>query len=298
MTLTDANTDPDSASPAAQAEESVAEVVEEHPWLERVVRSGWVAKGIVYALMGIIAFAIARADAPAEDASPEGALSLVIEQPAGRALLGVVGAGLVLYALWRFVSVAVQRGSSLNAWLHRIGYAVSGAFYVVLSVTALRAAIAGSDPDRSTMVERTSASLLQSEVGRWVCLALGLVIIGVAVAFAHHAITRSFLDELDMSDASRHEALAITVLGVAGHLGRSAVTGLVGIFIAAASIQADPTEARGFDRSLRHVAGSMWGTALVTLAAIGLLTYGVFCIASLRRRVLVDTARSAAGRGR
>ncbi len=270
--------------------DEVERVVERHPWIETVTRLGWGAKGLVYALMGGLAVAIARSQAPDEDASPEGALSVVLQRPLGRPLLGVVGAGLVLYAVWRLLSVALQRGTDPDAWLHRLGYAFSGIFYSVLAWTAIRSALANDDPDRSTTVERISAELLGSGVGRFAVLIGGAVTIGAGLYFAKQAVTRDFRDELDLSDAGPFEARAVDLLGVVGHAGRSLVTILVGVFVGLASLHADPNEARGFDRSLRHVASQPGGAALVLAAAVGLVLYGAFCLVSLRHRDLVENS--------
>lgn len=108
-------------------------------------------------------------------------------------------------------------------------------------------------------------------------------------------MTCDFRDELDRSSAGPLEAGAIDLLGVVGHVGRSLVTILVGLFVGLASLQADPSEARGFDRSLRHVAGHPAGATLVLIAAVGLVLYGAFCLVSLRHRDLVD-APSCGGR--
>lgn len=275
--------------------DEVEQVVERHPWIETVTRFGWGAKGLVYAVMGVLAVAIARSQAPDEDASPEGALSVVLERPFGRPLLGVVGVGLVLYAVWRLLSVVLQRGADLDAWLHRVGYAFSATFYAVLAWTAIRSALANDDPDRSTTVERISAELLGSGLGRLAVLIGGAIAIGAGLYFAQQAVTRDFLDELDLSSAGPLEARAVELLGVVGHVGRSLVTILVGVFVGLASLRADPNEARGFDRSLRHVAGHPVGAALVLTAAVGLVLYGAFCLVSLRHRDLVDT-NSGGGR--
>jgi hypothetical protein len=281
---------------ADEAADQVEEVVERHPWIETVARLGWLSKGVVYGLMGVLAFAIARLEPGSEDASPEGALSLVLERPGGRYLLGAVGVGLALYSAWRLLSVVLERRDGLEGWLHRLGYLFSGVFYGLLTVTAIRSALAGHDPERSTTVERVSSSLLGSSVGRWLVLIGGLIVIGVAGYFIREAVGRRFRDELDLGDAGKGERRLIDIVGVTGHLGRGLVTFLVGLFVTVAAVRVDPDEARGFDRALRSVAETSWGTYVVGAAAIGLITYGLFCLVSLRHRDLVDGASGRSGR--
>jgi type IV secretory pathway VirB2 component (pilin) len=269
-----------------QVADTVSEVTREHDWVEPVVRAGWAAKGVVYSLMGLLALSIARQQPAEEDASPEGALSVVLEQPFGRVLLAVLAVGLVLYSCWRVLTVALIRGSDVKDWLERIGYSFSAAFYAVLAVTAGRHALAGRDPERSSTVESLSSSVLGSTFGRVVVGAAGVIVIGVSLYFASKAVRRSFLENLTFEGASEGERHLVTTSGVVGWAGRAVVTFLVGLFVTIAAVQADPSQARGFDQSLRTVASSSWGTSVVLLAAVGLIVYGVYCLLSLRHREL------------
>jgi hypothetical protein len=76
-------------------------------------------------------------------------------------------------------------------------------------------------------------------------------------------------------------------MGRVGWAGRTAMMGLIGFFICRAAWRFDPDDAQGLDGSLRKVAESGLGTALVLVVAAGLFTYGVFCIVSAPRRLLV-----------
>lgn len=261
--------------------DQAAELHREHPWVERLTRWGWPAKGVVYTLMGFLAVTIARHEPTDEDASPEGALSIVLERPFGRVLLLAVAAGLVLYSTWRILSVVIKQGSSLHDWLERIGYGFSAVFYLLLAWAAVRAAVAGDDLDRSTMVEDLSRPLLESTFGRMLVALAGLVVVGVAAYFASTGLRRSFLDDLDLPRGEVEHRL-IETSGVIGWLGRATVTFLVGLFLVVAAVQADPSDARGFDRSLREVASNGVGGWVVLLAGIGLLVYGLHCFVVAR----------------
>jgi len=187
-----------------------------------VTRLGWVAKGAVYVLMGLTAWTIARQQPTEDDASPEGALARVVASPSGRLLAGVLALGLVLYAAWRLLSSALVRGTDLSAWLHRLGYLLSSAFYLILALTAGRAALVNDRPEDHTVVERLSADLLSSGFGRVALGVLGLVILGTGLFFVvDKAARRSFLDDLQLHhpgeginrDAPPAERRAITAAG-------------------------------------------------------------------------------------
>jgi hypothetical protein len=276
----------DSGSTRAIVDE-VHDVVDEQPWVRTVTRLGWAAKGAVYLLMGLTALTVARRRPTDDDASPEGALGQVMENPAGRVLLGVLAVGLVLYVGWRLLSAAWVRGNGLDEWLHRIGYVFSAAFYALLAWTAATSVLRDHRPEDSNAVERISKSLLGSAIGRWVLATLGIVVLVVGVYFVvKKSIKRSFLEELSLGGASEAERKAITVSGVVGWFGRGVVTVLVGFFVTKAAIEADTDDARGFDRALREVATSDLGRLAVATSAAGLVVYGLFCFVSLRHQEL------------
>jgi hypothetical protein len=261
--------------------------------VEWATRPGWLAKGFVYLLMGVTTISIARQRRTDDQASPQGAIDRVIEQPGGRALLGVLAVGLLLYAAWRILGVAVIRGHGPSEWAHRVGYLSSAGVHLVLGWVAGRGAIGGVEPGRDNTVERLSRSLMDSGAGRIVVAIAGIATIAVGAYFVvGKGAMRSFTDDLrgvTGTSADRGRDRALVVLGVAGWVARGVVTILVGFFVARAAVQHDPADARGFDGALRQLATTTWGTALVWLAGIGLCTYGLFCLVSFDRRSLEDS---------
>src|SRR5262249_42860301 len=150
-------------SPVEHVTDEVAEhaehVVRAQPWLEPIMRAGWLAKGVVYSLMGLTAYTIGRHHYTPDDASPEGAVAQVVDTPGGTALLTTLAVGLILYSAWRLLSVALIRGNGLHEWGDRLGYTFSAAFYTVLAVTAIGAVMNGQEPKDSNSVENISRSM-------------------------------------------------------------------------------------------------------------------------------------------
>lgn len=275
----------------SRAADGVDDAVRERPWLESLGRLGWIAKGVVYLLFGATATQIARQEPSDDEASPAGALNRVLEQPGGRVLLSLMAVGLVLYFLWRVLSVAVIRGSDLSAWADRVGFSFSAAFYALLAFTAVRAVMRGSESGGDSTVEQISRSLLDTTWGRVLVTVGGVVTIGVGLFFlVQRGIMHSFTDSLHGVDESDDEALdrVIVAAGIAGWIGRGVVTILVGYFVARAAITFDPDDARGFDGALRAIATTSTGTILVWVSAVGLMLYGAFCVLSHRYRRLED----------
>lgn len=274
--------------------DTVDDAVDENPWIEKVFQFGWIAKSLVYTLMGVAAIQIARLDSNADgEASPEGSIAAIADAPVGRALLAVLTTGLALYFIWRILSVAIIHGNGVREWADRVGYTFSGLFYLVLAYTAGKAAFTGIDPEKSNTVERLSKSVLEMTGGRMLLGAAGLITIGVGTYFIiHKGIQRSFADDLarvqpDPQDNEPKRA-ALVIAGVIGWVGRGIVTVFVGFFVVRAAVRFDADDARGFDQSLRQVAGTGLGSAVVFACGIGLIAYGAFCFASYRFRTLDD----------
>lgn len=286
------STDGAGDAPTEDVAERTKDVVDSSGWLEHVARLGWVSKGLVYTLMGFLALAIARQERTSEeDASPEGALRAVMERSGGRALLVVLGIGLLLYVAWRLLSVALIAGNELGHWADRVGYSFSAIFYLTLSWTALGAAMRNDAPEDGNTIERLSRTLLENGWTRILLGVGGVVVIAIGLYFiVRKAFLRSFADDLDgVADTwapNGGYARILLVAGVLGWLGRGVVTVLVGFFVTRAAIRFDASEARGFDRALRQVATTDLGTLLVAGTAIGLIFYGAYCLLSVTRRSL------------
>lgn len=282
-----APTDSDGASdPTDEAER----FVERHRrTIEVFTRVGWLAKGTVYLLFGITAVAIAQQSAPNDEASPQGALGQIMDVPAGRALMLVMAVGLLLYAVWRAASVILVDGDDAHAWGDRLGYSFSAVFYTLLGITAARSGWEGREAGDSNTVESVSQTLLDNGLGRWALGLGGLATIAVGGYFAiSKGVMRGFAEDVRgvTEDGGVGKDLAIWIAGVVGWVGRGAATVLVGWFVLRAAITFDPDEARGFDRALREAASTTIGTVLVWVVAVGLISYGAFCLATHRRRTV------------
>ena len=287
------DTDSDNVEDVADA---VDDAMRDNPFVEKVTKYGWMAKGVVYVVMGLAALQIAGLNPLAErgdqsQASPEGAIGSIAEATYGRVMLAVLAVGLILYSCWRALSVAMIRGKELSDWADRIGYSFSALFYVVLAWSAAKAAISGAQPKDSNSVERFSRMALESDIGRVLLGVAGVVTMAVGAFFiVHKGIQRSFTKHLHGAETNPADDepldAALVIAGIAGWIGRGVVTILVGFFVTRAAVRFDPEDARGFDRSLRMVAGTSTGTILVVACAIGLVLYGVFCFASHSYRSL------------
>ena len=73
--------------------------------LDHAARIGLVAYGAVYLLIGWLAIQLALGD-HSEEASPQGALAELAQQPFGKVLVWAVAIGLTLLVVWRVIEAA------------------------------------------------------------------------------------------------------------------------------------------------------------------------------------------------
>ncbi len=79
-----------------------------NPWTERLARLGYLAKGVVYAVVGVLALQVAFGTG-GQTTDTKGALATLAQGPLGTALLAVVAAGLVAYAVYMALEARYRR---------------------------------------------------------------------------------------------------------------------------------------------------------------------------------------------
>ena len=71
-------------------------------------------------------------------------------------------------------------------------------------------------------------------------------------------------------------------MGLVGFPGKGIALGLVGGLLVYAAVTFDPEKASGLDGALRTVLDAPFGQFLLTLVALGIAAFGVFCLIRAR----------------
>jgi formate hydrogenlyase subunit 3/multisubunit Na+/H+ antiporter MnhD subunit len=256
-------------------------------WVGRAGRVGLVAKGVSYALVGVLAIALA-AGLGGRATGREGALEVVADELFGRVLLIVLAAGFAAYALWRLAQAILDRddeGLDGPGIAKRIGYLGRAVLYGSLTVTALTLLDGtGSKESDTGEARRQTAEALSWPAGRWLVTAVGVGFLVAAGFNGFRAFTQKFEEKWKTAELDDRTQDWLARIGSIGLLARFVVFGLIGLFLVKAAYEYDPGEAIGLDGALRTVVDGSYGGALLGALAAGLLAYALFCLVEARYR--------------
>jgi hypothetical protein len=253
------------------------------PGFELLARAGFVARGLIYGIVGILAVKLALGTG-GDSASQNGALKAIAHQPFGRALLILVAIGLGGYALWRLVRALLGHGlEDSDTAFDRVVAFASGLVYAGLCAIAVEILL-GAGGGGSGGAHRTTAGVFGWPGGTWLVGIAGAVLIGVGLYQGYRGLTREFLEDSKTEDMSPRMQSWITWVGSFGYLARMIVFGLVGVFLIKAAIDFDPNKAVGLDGALAKVAHASYGPIMLGIVAAGLIAFGVYSLGDARYR--------------
>lgn len=273
-------------SPLPDVQQSARQAAS-HPWVERLARFGYAAKGVVYFIVGLLA-AQAAFGPGGQTTDTDGALSTILHQPFGKFLLALTAIGLIGYALWRFVQTIVDpehsgEPNSAQRILQRIGYAFSAIAYTGLAFTAVQL-IRGIDSGGGDSTRDWTARLMDQPFGRWLVGLAGLVVLAVGVSYLYQAYKASFQRSFNLHRMNTTQRRWAKWLGQFGIAARGVVFGIIGSFLVLAAFQSNPNQARGLGGVLATLARQPFGPWLLGSIALGLIAYSGNCIIEARYR--------------
>jgi hypothetical protein len=249
---------------------------------EWLARAGLVARGLIYAVIGMLAIKLALGDG-GKTTDQNGALQTIAEQPFGKALLIIVTIGLAGYATWRLLRAAIGHGpESSDDTKDRLDGAWSGVSYALLCVTAVSILIGSGGSSGSP--DQTTGGVLGWPGGQVLVVIAGLVAIGAGLEQGYKGIRRKFLEDSKTEEMGESVERAFTALGGFGHLARMVVFTLVGYFFIRAALDYNPDKAVSLDGALTALGHASYGPVLLGVVAAGLIGFAAYSIADARYR--------------
>ncbi|MCC9655438.1 DUF1206 domain-containing protein [Rhodopirellula halodulae] len=245
-------------------------------WVETLGRAGHIAKGVVYFIVGFLAFRV-TIGAGGEVGGARNAIQEIGQQPYGKAMLGLVAIGLLGYTAWRWVQAAKDTegaGTDTKGLVKRTGYAISGLTYLLLGGYAgsLALGLGGSSSGGNSQ----ASFLLDSTAGRVVLGIAGAITIGVGIYFMIKGYQAKFMSKYHLAEMSNTFRQAALHAGRIGLITRGIAFAIIGYFLAQSAWQGTGGgEIAGMGDALSAIASQTYGRILLGVVGFGLMAYAV-----------------------
>ncbi len=242
-----------------------------------MVGVGLASYGLVHLMLAWLAAQVAFGGGG--DASQQGAMKQLAEQPFGVVLLWAMAVGLLTLTAWQIMEAVVGRAGQKSAQKVRrrlvsVGRAV---VYLGLAVTAASVAM-GSGSSSGQSEETLSARLLAVPFGRILVAIVGLAVVSVGIAQIVKGVKRKFTDDLDGGVST-----SVLRLGTVGYCAKGVALAIIGLLFGWAALSYDPEKAGGMDAALSTLRDQPFGTVLLVIMSLGIACFGVFCFVWARK---------------
>ncbi len=258
-------------------------------WVERLARFGYAAKGVVYAIVGVLAVQAALGTG-GETTDTKGALGAIAAQPFGKFLLALLTIGLIGYVLWSFVQAIKDpehKGDDAKSLARRLGYGMTGLVYAGLAFSAIKLIMGSGGGSGGNSEQDWTARLLAQPFGQWLLGLVAAFIIGLGFYQHYQAYKAKFRKQMKLQEMSATEETWATRIGRFGEAARGIVFVIIGFFLIQAARQSDPSKARGLDGALQSLAQQPYGPLLLGIVALGFVAYGIHMGVQARYRRII-----------
>jgi Domain of Unknown Function (DUF1206) len=251
---------------------------------EWLARAGFVARGLIYGIVGILAIKLAIGSG-GTTTNQQGALKTIAHQPFGKVLLMLVAIGLAGYALWRVTRALLGHGpEDSDSGFDRVAALASGIVYAGLCAVAVEILLGAGSSGGSGSAPQATAGVLGWPGGTWIVGIAGAALIGVGLFQGYRGLSKEFLKDSKTEEMSTRVRDWIEWIGSFGHLARMVVFGLVGAFMIKAAVDYNPNKAVGLDGALAKIAHASYGPFLLGIVAAGLIAFGLYSLSDARYR--------------
>lgn len=243
------------------------------PWVRRFGRLGYLTKGVVYAMIGVLA-ALAAFGPSGDTTGKTGALQSIAEMPFGEVALWVIGVGLIGYIVWDVIKVI--KDPEDDGLIKRAGSLISAVIYTNLAFGALKLASHTGYVDVDDSGKTISAKLIEQPFGVWIVGLVGAIIISYGVYEIYSGSKEKFMSKFQTAEMHNKELKIARISGKLGLISRGIVLSMVGFFFIRTAYTLNPEESKGLGGALTELANQPFGQSLLAIVAVGLILYGVY----------------------
>ena len=220
--------------------------------IELAARLGYMAKGLVYGTVGVLATMAAFGVASGKLTGTRGAIQALNNESWGMFVLGLLAIGLLGFTIWRFVQAirdTEDKGDDFKGYMQRVGLLISGGIYGWLAFYAGKLLMNHGSGGGSSTQER-AATVMSHDGGVLLVGAIGIGFIGVGLWQFYRAISARFKRNWKTAQMSHKEEKTATTVSRLGIGARAVAFVITGGFLAYAALTHDPQDAIGLSGAL------------------------------------------------
>lgn len=269
------------AGVVAEAKNAVGNV-QKNPWIDRLTRVGYAVRGLIYGLMGYLAF---RTIIPGGGriTDQNGVLATIASKPFGKIVLIVIAVGLVGLLIWgivRAIADPYRKGDDMKGIVARAGYFISGLSYGALLIPTMNL-IRGSSRGTASSTQKAqqvSANILTKPYGPALVGLVGIILVGVGISRIVAGLRADLHERLKSYEMTAEQRRWAIRLGRFGYIAIGIVFIIIGALAVIGAATLNPRRITGFDGALTFLAHQSYGPFLLVIVALGLIAFAIYSI--------------------
>jgi hypothetical protein len=252
--------------------------------LEYLARGGFIAYGVIHLLFAWIALQLAFGSS-SESNDQSGAFQELAQKPLGKTLVVITIVGMIGLAIWQALEAALGQSGEQNrmAMAERFVSGCRTIMYLYFAFVGIKV-LRGSGSSSGDSSQKGASSLMDSTAGRLLIGLVGLVVLGIGIGLVIYGVKKKFEEHLNTQQMNAKVHKTVERLGMAGYSAKGVAYAIAGVLVVIAAVKYDPEKARGLDAALKTLAGAPYGPWLLSLMALGIAAFGVYCFFQARYR--------------
>lgn len=246
--------------------------------IRAIARLGLTAKGIVYCLLGMLAFMAAFHinGTTSGSVDKKGVFSFVEHQYGGKILLGVLALGLLCYSIWRLISAFSQKNAEPDRkkWTKGVRYFFSGLVYLSLAVFAGKMTFEIGDSGSGK--EDLLYGLFDQPFGHLITVLAALALAATGIYQGWYGLSEKYKKHVKKMDVPEKTGSMLLVSGKIGYVARGIVWLTLSWMLAKAALYENASQAGDTSKAFGFLQSGGYGPYLISALGLGLVCYGIF----------------------